>query len=271
MKRAGLDLGLRTLGSSLLALLMAASAPAFVYESPTEFQAAGDFDGNGRADLVLVDKASGGYRIGYQLTPGVYTWAETRASGVQNVSGLGVGRLTALTRDALAFTAPDANRINLLDASSPITAGLPAPGFIASLGPNLVAAVDIGGAGNTAFDDLFVGSRYNGISPYRYSTVRNTNGAGFNILADAAVASLMERANRVSLKTGTTDRVGVIFRAASDTFRAYDFSSGTIVQTFSQNLPAASEYVVGRFNPSDALSQFLFYRPGTTQLTRHQV
>ncbi len=271
MKRTLPDLGLRTCGGGLIALLMAASAPAFVYESPTEFQAAGDFDGNGRADIVLVDKASGGYRIGFQLSAGVYTWADTRASGMQNVSGLGVGRFTVSTRDALAFTAPDANRINLLDASNPVTAGLPVPVFIGSLGPNLVAAVDIGGAGNTAFDDLFVGSKYNGISPYRYSTVRNTDGAGFNILADDAVASLMERANRVSLKTGTPDRVGVMFRAASDTFRAYDFTSGAFVQTFAQNVPAGSEYVVGRFNTGDALSQFLFYRPGTTQLTRHQV
>ena len=86
-----------------------------------------------------------------------------------------------------AVTAPDANRVNLLDAANPNAAGVPVSVFIPSLGPNLVAAVDIGGAGNTAFDDLFVGSVYNTGTLWRYSTVRNTNGSGFAVLADAAV------------------------------------------------------------------------------------
>lgn len=251
--------------------LLPITARGFVYESATEFHADGDFDGDGRNDVVIVGKASGGYRIGYQLSPGVYTWSATRASGVQDVSGLAVGRLTATTRDGLAFTAPAANRVNLLDASSPLNAGLPVSVFIPSLGPNLVAALDIGGAGNTAFHDLFVGSRWNGASAYRYSSVRNTNGSSFSILDDAGVASLMERANRVNLKTGTVDRVGLISRAGLDTFRAYDLSTGTAVQTLAQALMAGSEFVLGRFDPGNALSQFLFYWPGANQLERRQV
>lgn len=271
MKRARLDVRCWLGGGLVAVLLSAGPAHAFVRETSTEFHATGDFDGDGRNDIVIVDKVSGGYRIGYQLSPGVTTWADTRASGVQNVSGLSVGRLLASTRDALTVTAPDANRVNLLEAASPGAAGLPVSVFLPSLGPNLVAAVDIGGAGNTALHDLFVGSIYNGTSAFRYSTVRNTDGASFSILADAAVAAHMQRANRVSLKTAAAERVGVIFRGASDTFRAYDFSSGSIVQSFAQVLPAGSEYVVGRFDTANALSQFLFYRPGTAQLVRHQV
>ena len=119
MKRVGRKFGCWFRGSCLLVVLGTAAAPAFVQETATEFHAVGDFDGDGRNDVVLVDKASGGYRIGYQLSPGDYTWADTRASGVQNVTGVSVGRLLAATRDALAVTGPEANRVNLLEASSP--------------------------------------------------------------------------------------------------------------------------------------------------------
>lgn len=245
---------------------------AFVYETATEFQADGDFDGDGRTDVVIVDKVTGGYRIGYQLALGTYTWAATRAGGVQNVSGATVGKLTATTRDALAFTAPAANRINVLDAANPNAAGTPIPVYIPSVGPNLVVALDIGGAGNNALHDLFVGSIYNnGVNPARHSTMRNTNGVNFGPLTDAGVASRMDRGNRVSLKTSTPDRVGVIYRGALDTFRAYDFTSGTAAQSLSQTLPAGSEYVVDRFSSTNPLSQFLFYRPGTTPLVDQQV
>src|SRR5580765_4062269 len=34
----------------------AASAPTFIYETPQEFFGRGDFDGDGRSDIVIVDK-----------------------------------------------------------------------------------------------------------------------------------------------------------------------------------------------------------------------
>src|SRR6185369_7097790 len=140
-------------------------ANAFVYENPHEFTATGDFDGDGRQDMVIVDKTTGNYRVAHQLAPGLHTWAGARASGIENVSGFALGHLIATTRDTLAFTAPDANRINVLEANNPSVAGLPLSVFTPAIGPNLVVALDVGGAGNTTLDDLFVGSIYNGASP----------------------------------------------------------------------------------------------------------
>lgn len=57
------------------------SAPALIYETPYEFFASGDFDRDGRADVVIVDKESGKYRLGYQLTPGLFSWVDCRPSG----------------------------------------------------------------------------------------------------------------------------------------------------------------------------------------------
>ena len=148
-------------------------APPFVYENAAELQSTGDFDGNGLSDLVIVDKATGSYRIAYQLSPGVYSWVPARASGIANATGLGIGKLDSLTFDSLAIAGPDANRINLLDANNAAAASEPANVFIPSLGPNLVGVIDIGGAGNTANDDLYVASIYNGVLPYRETLVRN--------------------------------------------------------------------------------------------------
>ncbi len=259
--------------SSLVsALCLAAfSASALVYETPTEFQAGGDFDGDGRADVLLLDKATGGYRIGYQTASGVVTWATTRAAGIQNVTGIGVGRLTATNRDAFICTAPEANRFNLIDAPGADSVVLPVAVYIGSIGPNMAGVIDIGGGGNNAYDDLFGASIWNSGTPNRLTMLRNTNGTSFGILLDVGAVSRIERANRVSLKVGTTNRLGVISRGATDTFRAYDLSSGSIVQTFAQELPAGSEYIVERFNPTNLLSQFLSYRPGTRQLVVRQV
>jgi len=271
----GICFGFLRCGASIafgLALgLVALPARAWVYETATEFQADGDFDGDKRTDMLLVDKATGGYRIGYQIAPGRYAWSATRASGIQNATGLSVGRLTATNRDAFVCAGPEANRLNLLDASNPAVVPVPVSVFISSIGPNTVGAIDIGGLGNTALDDLFVGSIWNNVTPTRFTSLRNTNGVNFGVLSDSAIASAIERANRVSLKAGTTDRLGVIFRGATDTFRAYDLSSGSVVQTLMQSLPAGSEFVAGGFNPTSSLSQVIFYVPGSSQLVWRQV
>src|SRR5215510_11736185 len=77
---------------------------SFIYETPTEFFGTGDFDGDGRIDLVIVDKESGKYRLGYQLTSGVFTWEDCRISGLKPVTGFSLGNLLTPKLEALAFT-----------------------------------------------------------------------------------------------------------------------------------------------------------------------
>ncbi len=244
---------------------------AFVYETAAEFHASGDFDGDGRTDILIVDKATGGFRIGYQLAPGSVSWAATRSTGIQNVSALGVGRLTTTNRDAFVCAAPPANRLNLIDVPEPDAVILPVAVHINAIGPNMVGVIDIGGMGNTALDDLFVGSIWNNSPTFRWTLVRNTNGIGFNTHLTYVAPSRSERANRVSLKAGTTDRLGIICRGVTNTFRAFQLESGTIVQTLAQELPAGSEYLIERFNPTNVLSQFISYKAGTKELVVRQV
>ncbi|MEY2407971.1 MAG: hypothetical protein QOF48_641 [Verrucomicrobiota bacterium] len=239
----------------------------FVSESLTELTSSADLDGDGREDLVIVDRVSGSYRIGYQLTAGNYAWAPTRASGVSHVSGFGLGAVVSTTRSGLAFTAPDANRVNLLDASTPTTAGTPVSVFIPSVGPSAVGVIDVGGGGNTAYEDFVIGSVLNGAISYRSSIMRNTNGTNFGLLLDSPLLAPMARVNRTIARSTYPGLLGVVSRTApTNDLSLLEFTSGVAtLKAIATNLPAGADYVHARFSGT-LLSQFLFYVPGGTNL-----
>src|ERR1035437_8716111 len=241
---------------------------AFIYETPREFFASGDFDKDGRTDLVVVDKESGKYRLGHQVTPGVFSWVDCRPSGIKGVAGFSLGHLLATNQEALAFTSPDDNQITLVDVSSSTAPGRPVVvPFTAALGPNTVVAVDIGGDGNTGLDDLYVGSIYNSPDPNQAALLRN-DGKEFPKLAEATLAGAAVRGNRLSLKVGQPELLCLLERGdKADTLRIEDLSSGkpATVATVA-DLPAGSDYTVGNFRGSP-LREFLLYKPGDKSLT----
>ena len=241
------------------------STGAAVYETADEFTAGGDFDGDGRADVVVVDKATGNFRIAYQLSAGQHTWSASRGSGIEAVSGFSVGRLLTGGRDALAFTAPDANRVNVLEAASAGAPASPTAAFPGSIGPNLVVAIDIGGAGNTALHDLFVGSIANsGLLPNQANLLRD-NAGSFSSFANNSLTAPTACGDVVRLKTGAANCAGMLLRGGGgDTFRAYDLSGGAFAQAVQlSSLPTNCAFIHANFNASP-LVQFLFYQPGET-------
>jgi formylglycine-generating enzyme required for sulfatase activity len=240
----------------------------FVYESPKEFFGSGDFDGDGRTDYVIVDKESGKYRLGYQSTAGVLSWVDCRPGGVKAVGGFSIGKVVATNLDGFVFTAPDGNQITLVDASSSTAPGKPMTvPFSAALGPNTVVSVDVGGAGNTPLQDLYVGSIYNSPDANLATLLRN-DGAEFPKIAEAPLAGAATHANRLALKTGGTESVVIIVNGEKgDSLQAQDVSSGKPVSVLTvSDLPSGSEYVSGNFRGSP-LSEFLFYKPGGSSLT----
>ena len=93
------------LSFELCALSFSAFAQSqFVSENADEFYAAGDFDADGREDIVIVDRATGSYRVGYQTSPGVHTWVKARASGIEDVASVSLGALLFTNRPGLAAT-----------------------------------------------------------------------------------------------------------------------------------------------------------------------
>ena len=258
------------------ASLFTASAPAsaephpisFIYETPHELFGSADFDRDGRPDLIIVDKESGKYRLGYQLTPGLFSWVDCRPSGVKGVAGFTIGALLATNEDAVAFSSPDGNQITIVNASSPTAPGKPlAVPFTAALGPNTIVAVDIGGAGKTPLADLFVGSIYNSPDPSQGTLVRN-DGAEFPKLADVALPGTASRGNHLALKAGQPQLLAVLVTEdKGDTLHVQDLRSGKPVEVATvAGLPPGSDYSAGNFRGS-TLPEFLLYKAGDSKLT----
>jgi len=240
----------------------------FVYETPKEFFGHGDFDGDGRADVVIVDKETGKYRLGFQLTPGMLTWVENRPSGIKGITGFSIGKLIANNLDALAFTSPDANQITMVGASSPTESSRPViVPFTVAIGPSLVVGLDIGGEGNTPLADLYVGSIYNSPDANQAALLRN-DGSTFPKLAETVLPGAPTRGNRILLKAGQSELLALVLsEAKGDTFRVDNLSSGKPVTVVSAGeLPSGSDYAVGHFKGA-ASHELLFYKPGDSGLT----
>ena len=240
----------------------------FIYETPREFFGSGDFDGDGRTDLVIVDKESGKFRLGYQQSAGVFAWVDCRSSGLKGIAGFSIGKLLAPKLDGLAFASADANQLALQEAASATAPGKPlVVPFTAGLGPNTIVALDIGGEAGKPLSGLYIGSIGNAPDPCQANLLRN-DGAEFPKLADLALPGPAVRANRLSLKTGQPELLCILVTAESgDTFRAESFVAGkeVLVATL-PGLPAGSDYAVGNFRGSP-LRDFIFYKPGESKFT----
>jgi hypothetical protein len=251
------------------------AAAAFVYENVTELSAGGDFDGNGHTDVVVVDRATGTYRLGYQLSPGAFSWASPRASGVEGVTGFHVGRVLSGSGDVLVFTSPLANRLNVCSAGSLTVPGLPQALFSPGVGPTLVAIIDIGGAGNTALEDFVVASLFNnGLNPL-VEALRNTgSGSALQVVSTGNPGGPPRRANRVRLKSGQPEGVAMLVRNGGiDRLQVVQLSTGALVPAIDVPVgpPNELDYVYDFFNSGSPLGQFLFYVPGGNQLVLRPV
>jgi formylglycine-generating enzyme required for sulfatase activity len=246
--------------------LGAAESP-FIYETSTEFFGTGDFDGDGRSDLVIVDKETGRYRIGYQVTPGTFSWVDNRPSGIKGLSGFSTGKLLATNLDALAFTSPDGTEITVLDASSLTAPSKPVPvPFNAAIGPSTVVAVDIGGPGNTPLADLYVASIYNSPDANLATLLRNGK-TDFPTLSEAPLPGVPGHANALALAGAAPDTVCLLLNDEKGaTFRVESLRSGKAVAAANVALPQGSDYVAGHFRGTPA-PEFIFYSPGQPQVS----
>ena len=239
---------------------------SFTYETPREFFGSGDFDGDGRLDIVIVDKETGKYRLGYQIQPGLISWVDCRPSGTKGITGFTVGKLVATNTDAVAFAAPD-DKITLVDASSTSATGKPQTlPFTAALGPNMVLAVDAGSVSKTGLMDFLVGSIYNSPDPNLATLVRN-DGAEYAKIAENVLPGPAVRGNHLVLKAGQPEAGCFLVTGDNgDTFQVQSFVDGKAVSIATVGgLPSGSDYASGSFRNSTS-REFLFYKPGQNSL-----
>lgn len=250
--------------------LAAAAVPAMlghVDETKYEFLATGDFDGNGHADMVVVEKKSGKYRLGYQAAEGQFNWVSVRKSDIKNVTGVAVGRLLKPDYDAMAFSSSELNQINVLDAHSQVAASKPVTTQTTGLGPTAMAAVDIGGDGNTPLHDLYVATVFNDPDPHVLSLLRAKDGDFAPMDEDFPQKQELARANPITLTAGGSSYVAVVLRGKeANGFRMDVMSSGKPVGAVTlDGLPVQSEYLIGRLMAGGKIHA-VFYGVGGKQI-----
>jgi formylglycine-generating enzyme required for sulfatase activity len=247
------------LGAVLASSLIASAA---VIETGTEFLVSGDFNGDGQQDIAIVDRNTGRVRLGYRASSEFFNWADWRAGGVKNVTGVSVGRLLDAKRDSLALTSADANQIAVLDAPNPSVMTDPVVVASEAIGPNTVVAADVGGPGNTPLHDLYIASIYNE-DPENRVTLFRADGKTFTQTAESPAAGAAARGQRITLKNGGPEYVATIIAGTGgETWRVENVASGKPEEVLSvPGLPAGANFFIGNFR-STAGKDAIFFKSG---------
>lgn len=239
----------------LTLLLLLAATPLLagtpVQETAREFSTAADFNGDGFPDVLVLDKTSGIYRIGYSTSLGALSFAKGRPSGLGTVTGCAVGKLNGITGDSFAATTPTANRAHIL---SPQTTGYTEPREVQAVGvgAKLLAAFDLpGGPSPTAEDDLVSLAT-------QLRTVRSNAGT-WTLLSQATVSdSEVSRGNSLVPATATAPLFGYI---RADEFHAWELNGVATTEVLTATaLPLGSAFIAATFEVPRA--DVVFYTPG---------
>jgi hypothetical protein len=122
----------------LLLSVTTLTADVFVNETASEFTSTADFNGDGFADAVIVDKQSGLYRIGYGTAgDGPLDWSAARPLGLSELAGVAVGTLGGSTASLIAAS----GKSNRAQAVSPAGIGYVEPRHVGWLRHPLGLAV----------------------------------------------------------------------------------------------------------------------------------
>ncbi len=254
------------LASAILLIATMSSRAAFVYETPNEFLTSGDFNGDGIADVLVLDKLTGNARVGYSDINGGLTWSTPLVTGVENVTGLGVEHLLNTNRDAAAVTSPSFNHVNLVDLSQTNSAGAPQTFTPMGIGPHSLAGLHMPRASiSPGLPFLLVANSLNDSSA-EVLDLAQWAGAGiyygtFNETGPFVLPNALD----INSNTPTL-AVGIIRGATNDTLHLWEFDNVPGVVGALSNLPPASGYVFGNFG-TNAFPHFIFYQPGGTNLS----
>lgn len=242
------------------------ASAGFVYQTDGEFLATGDFNGDGIPDVLVLDRATGNARVGYGNGAGALTWSQPLVTGGDNASGCAVGNFLQTARDAVAVTAPDLNRINLVDLSGTNLAGLPVLVTPGGIGPHtLVALADPFGGVQPAYAHLLAASSDNSGSAEELDLLRITAGSA-TPLGQSGESGPFDRGNELRLTATAASFAAGLVRGATDLLDIWQFTNSPGVLLSLSNLPPGSDYTFGRFN-AEALPRFIFYQPGGSNLS----
>jgi hypothetical protein len=252
----------------------AQSPPGFVYENDSESQTLAELNGDGAVDLVVLDKASGQFRVAEGQGDGTLVWRDNPGdSGLSPATGFSAGPVLDPSYEQLVVSAERGNRIQIIDAQTGgrLTQPLRVPDTLR--GPAVVTALNIPD-GPSGYDPDFFDIAYHATledpgDPNLLQFFRNDgSGLPFPDRAEGKSSDLPPRgANRIELEAGNLPVYGVLNDTGSGTlFRLLD-PRGALASSIDEigGLPGGAAYVYADFD-GDAGAEFLFYRPGSATL-----
>jgi hypothetical protein len=239
-----------------------ASMP-FVSETTAELSAGLDANGDGLTDCLVVDKATGVRRLGIQQSDGTFSWGDPVATGLDNITGLGIGRFADSTAaEGFAVAAPLWNRVLVF----PDATGDPTVAPTAGIGPNL--AVGFNFAGDIR-DDLAIGTEWDkGTAPVHLSGFTSGDAGLSPIYGPHEETGMLSQGNRARFEESRLWMLGALREAGGGKefitrpiFGFPGFADGPTLGGLAED----TEWVWGEFKTND-LARFLFYSPGATTL-----
>ena len=248
----------------LLGLATSTLATTPVFETEREFCASADFNGDGKQDVLVLDKLTGLYRIGSgDGTTGPPAFVAARATGAAEVTGMAVGKLNGTGFDSFAVTAPAQNRVQVL---SPNSGGYIEPRTIANagIGPVIMAALDIpSGASPTAEDDLGIIVANDPALGYALRKIRSNAGT-WSFLDDGDCPDLpVSQANPLAPAVGSQPFMSFMRSdGPGESFHAYGLSGvGFTEKLTASGLPLGTRYTAVAFQSPNI--DLLFYVAGS--------
>jgi len=241
------------------------NAAPFVYETDSQFMVTGDFNADGITDIALVERNKGCVRYAYGLGSAKFNWVIGRSAGLNNITGVAVGKFVDAKSDSLVFASADQNLVTLLGIEGRDTSNLPALLINNSIGPNLVF-----GTGNSgrAFDDLLVFSIYNSDPAPNHVTRLRNEGNEFTQISEAPTTFAGTRGRRLALKRGGKEYAVAVNEEAQSgrlIVRTLDAETRSTVLEI-PGVTTGSDYLVGNFQ-GEALREFVFYQSGQPTIT----
>lgn len=237
-----------------------------VVVTPDELTGYGDFDGNGSLDAIVVERATGLYRVAFQQGDGSLQWAEARPSGLPMVDALTCGPVRNANQDAVVLSGRLANQMVLVQPSFSPASSTTEQLLPSGIGPASVAALELPVPGNNPnLMDLVVHTSENN-SPnedqrhlFRSLSGNTTESLTLNL------SVRVERGTRFRHLNSGSDRYAAILRGPNERLRVYNSTTTSLPIMQTLFLQQGSEYLSGTFS-GNSLNHILIYVPGESDL-----
>lgn len=251
----------------LPALPLVALAGNAVHETDTEFFTGGDFNGDGTADVVVFERGTGLFRIGYGLPGAGLAFGLTRTSGVTNATALACGQFESTSRDSLAAAQPGNNAISILTGLSGQYPGHSSSSAVP--GPGALAGIRFDDATGAVLEDLFAGFD-NDPAGFAAAEIENTGSFAYLPASRQGSAHPLRGANPLRHDSSSSERwIGAMERLpAASTFHLYDTTAGMLTPRGSVSSLAQTALWTSAFFDSTNVT-LVFYQRGSTDVRLH--